>query len=239
MTSFPDGSSPATSNVRGAEYPRVHPDLRVTFRLHAPNAQKVQVQPGGNDNGLGTGPFDMVRGEDGFWTVTTPPAVPGFHYYWLLVDGVAVNDPASETYFGYDRQTSGVEVPEQGVDFYDAQDVPARRGAGRAGTIRGRPAHGGEPMSTPRRIMTRAPGRATRCSICSMARERMSGGGRTQGRANFILDNLIAAGKARPMIVVMDCGYTFPVRVPFGAAPTVQELSSRSARSSETCSSLI
>jgi len=46
----------------------------------------------------------------------------------------------------------------------------------------------------------------------------------TQGRANFILDNLIAAGKARPMIVVMDCGYTFPIRVPFGAVPTVQEL---------------
>ena len=48
-----DDSVPATSNVPGAQYPRVHPDLRVSFRLRAPNAQKVQVQPGGGDNGLG------------------------------------------------------------------------------------------------------------------------------------------------------------------------------------------
>ena len=51
-------------------------------------------------------------------------AVPGFHHHWLVVDGVAVNDPGCETYFGYGRQTSGVEVPEEGVDFYDAQEVP-------------------------------------------------------------------------------------------------------------------
>ena len=82
------------------------------------------MQLGGNGNGLGAGPLDVVRGEDGFWGVTTPPAVPGFHYYWLDVDGVAVNDPSSETYFGYGRQTSGVEVPEQGLDFYDVKDVP-------------------------------------------------------------------------------------------------------------------
>jgi enterochelin esterase family protein len=47
----------------------------------------------------------MVRGKDGFWTVTTPPAAPGFHYYSLLVDGVAVNDPASDTDLGCDKQT--------------------------------------------------------------------------------------------------------------------------------------
>ena len=67
----------------------------------------------------------MEKADDGTWTVTTPPAVPGFHYYWLLVDGVtAVNDPGSETYFGYGKPTSGVEVPEDGVDFYDDKDVP-------------------------------------------------------------------------------------------------------------------
>src|SRR5215470_19146018 len=91
-----DDAKPASSNVPRAEYPRVHPDGRVTFRLKAPEAKKVQVQPGGSDNGLGKGPFDMERGDDGTWTVTTPPAVPGFHYYWLVVDGVAVNDPGSE-----------------------------------------------------------------------------------------------------------------------------------------------
>src|SRR5262249_24847086 len=113
-----DDSQPAPSNVRGARYPRVHSDLRVTFQVKAPDARKVQVRPGGDDNGLGKGPFDMVRGEGGVWAVTTPPAVPGFHYYWLLIDGVAVNDPSSETYFGWGRQTSGVEVPQKGVDFY-------------------------------------------------------------------------------------------------------------------------
>ena len=90
-----DDSRPASSNVRGAEYPRVHPDSRVAFRLKAPGARKVQVQPGGADNGLGKGPLDMTRGADGVWAVTTPPAVPGFHYYWFLVDGVPVNDPGS------------------------------------------------------------------------------------------------------------------------------------------------
>jgi hypothetical protein len=44
-------------------------------------------------------------------------------YYWLLIDGVAVNDPSSQTYFGYGMPTSGVEVPEPGVDFYDIKDV--------------------------------------------------------------------------------------------------------------------
>src|SRR6267143_5525781 len=74
---------PATSNVPGAQYPRIHPDLRVSFRLRAPQAQKVQVQPGGGDNGLGKGPFDMTKADDGVWNVTIPPSVPGFHCYWF------------------------------------------------------------------------------------------------------------------------------------------------------------
>src|ERR1700734_2073433 len=118
-----DDSKPATSNVPRAQYPRVHPDRRVTFRMKAADAKQVRVQPGGADNGLGKGPYDMERDGDGNWTVPTPPAVPGFHYYWLLVDGVAVNDPGSETYFGYGRPTSGLEVAEKDVDFYDAKDV--------------------------------------------------------------------------------------------------------------------
>ena len=87
----PADSKPATSNVRGAQYPRVSSDLRVTFRVKAPDAQKVQLHPGGD--GLGKENLDMVKGADGFWTVTTAPAVPGFHYYWFIVDGADVNDP--------------------------------------------------------------------------------------------------------------------------------------------------
>ena len=121
-----DDSKPAVSNVPGAQYPRIHPDLRVTFRVNAPEAQKVQVKPGGD--GLGKGPYDMVRDDSGVWTVTTPPAVPGFHYYFLLVDGFQCNDPGSQTYFGWNTETSGVEVPDK-VDFYEPKEVTARRGA--------------------------------------------------------------------------------------------------------------
>src|SRR5262245_52484774 len=119
-----DDSKPASTNVRGAEYPRVHSDGRVSFRLKAPDAKRVSLQPGGADNGLGKGPMEMTRSTDGTWTITTPPAVPGFHYYWFVVDGVAMNDPGSETFFGWGKQTSGVDVPEKGVDFYDVKDVP-------------------------------------------------------------------------------------------------------------------
>ena len=116
-----DDSKPASSNVPGAQYPRIHADLRVTFRVNAPAAQKVQVKPGGD--GLGKSPYDMVRDDKGVWTVTTPPAVPGFHYYFLLVDGFQCNDPGSQTYFGWNTETSGVEVPDK-VDFYEPKEVP-------------------------------------------------------------------------------------------------------------------
>src|SRR5512147_3214947 len=86
-------SQPASSNVMGAEYPRVHADNRVTFQLKAHAAQKVQVQvPGAR--------YDMTKGDGGVWTVTTPPLIHGFHYYSLVVDGVAVNDPGSHAFFG-------------------------------------------------------------------------------------------------------------------------------------------
>ena len=117
----PDDSKPAASNVPGSAYPRIHSDLRVTFRVNAPNAQKVQIKPGGD--GLGKGPYDMTRDDKGVWTVTIPPAVPGFHYYFLLVDGFQCNDPGSQTYFGWNTETSGVEVPDK-VDFYEPKNVP-------------------------------------------------------------------------------------------------------------------
>jgi enterochelin esterase-like enzyme len=201
-----DDFQPATSNVRGAQYPRIHPDLRVTFRLKAPDAKKVQLQPGGADNGLGKGPYDLQRGDDGVWTVTTPPAVPGFHYYWLLVDGVAVSDPASETYFGWGKQTSGVEIPEKGVDFYDAKDVPH-------GEVRVRWYHSQVTGAWRRAYVYTPPGYDSNPRARYPVLYLQHGAGEderawsTQGRMNFILDNLLASNKARPMLVVMDQGY--------------------------------
>ena len=197
-------STPAPSNVGNAEYPRIAPDRRVTFRLKAPKAQQVQLHGGA---GLVEAPLDLVRGDDGTWTVTTPPAVPGFHYYWFGVDGLNVNDPASYTYFGWGRETSGIEVPEPGVDFYDAKETVPH------GEVRARWYH------------SRITGKWRRAHVCTPADYDtavnvrypvlylLHGAGENergwieQGRVNFILDNLIAAGQAKPMILVVDSGY--------------------------------
>ena len=90
----------------------------MTFRIKAPDAQKVVF-----------GFFDSQRypakkGEDGFWTATTEPQVPGFHYYRVFIDGAEVNDPASQTFYGTGKDASGIEIPEKGVDFYLPKDVP-------------------------------------------------------------------------------------------------------------------
>lgn len=113
--------SPAASNVPGASGPRVYPDRRVSFELSAPGAHSVLVAGG---DGLGHGPFPMTKSADGVWRVTLPPVVPGFHYYWFILDGVAVSDPASDTYFGYGKEVSGLEVPDPQGDFYSVKAVP-------------------------------------------------------------------------------------------------------------------
>ena len=113
-----DGFQPAATNVTNAQYPRLSANGRAEFRIKAPSAQKIQVQ-------VGTlAAIDMVKGEDGVWTVTTPPLVPGFHYYYLTIDGVTVDDPASHTFYGVGKDSSGIDVPEPGVDFYSIKDVP-------------------------------------------------------------------------------------------------------------------
>ena len=207
MTQAPvDDSRPASSNVLNAQYPRVHADNRLTFRLMAPNAQKVQLQPGGADNGLGKGPIDMTRDEKGLWSITLPSAVPGFHYYWFVVDGLNVNDPGSETYFGWGRQTSGIEVPEPGADYYDLRNVPHGQVRLRLyeSKITGawRQAYVYTPPDYDANTKTRFPVLYLQHGAGENATSWTK-----QGRAHLILDNLIAAGKAKPMIVVMDTGY--------------------------------
>ena len=204
---------PADSNVRGAEFPRIHPDRRVTFQLKAPAAQKVEMMPGGGVNGLGKGPFPMSRAADGTWTATIGPVQPGFHYYWFLVDGVAANDPGSETFFGWGKQSSGLEVPDPALDFYDAKDVPH-------GDVRLHWYHSATTGKTRRIYVYTPPGYdaspRTRYPVLYL----QHGAGESerawtmQGRANFILDNLIAAGKALPMIVVMENGYATKAGAP-------------------------
>ena len=199
-----DDSHPASTNIGNAAYPRIHSDLRITLQLKAPDVKKVSVV---GNFGLGKGgPWEMERGDGGVWTVTTPPVIPGFHYYKLSLDGAEVNDPASDTFFGTGRPTSGIDIPEPGVDFYDAKDVPH-------GEVRSR-WYKSSVTNQVRHIMVYTPpdydaDGNKRYPVLYL----QHGGGEDetgwmrQGHVNFILDNLIAAGKAKPMIVVMEKGY--------------------------------
>jgi enterochelin esterase-like enzyme len=196
-------SSPAASNVPGAGSPRIYPDRRVSFELLAPGAHSVEVAGG---DGLGHGPFPMTRSADGFWRVTLPPVVPGFHYYWFVLDGVAVDDPGSKTYFGYGKEVSGLEVPDPQGGFYALKAVPHGEvrehwywsrvtGAWRRALVYTPPGYDANPT------------RRYPVLILQHGYGEDETGWTRQGRAQFILDNLIAAGKAKPMIVVMDRGY--------------------------------
>jgi enterochelin esterase family protein len=109
---------PAESNVWGAEYPRVDGTGKVEIRIKAPEATKVRVN-------FWSGPkAEMTKQPDGFWTFTTPPLVPGLHYYSLVIDGADVADPGSHAFFGGGRHASAVEVPEPGSTYYAIQKVP-------------------------------------------------------------------------------------------------------------------
>src|SRR6187200_926122 len=110
---FPAGTIRASTNVVGQDWPRVDAERRVYFRIRAPEAQSIRV--------LGA---NLTKGEDGFFTATTAPQDPGFHYYQMTVDGVAVADPNSESFYGAGNVRSGIEIPEPGVDFYEIKNVP-------------------------------------------------------------------------------------------------------------------
>ncbi len=199
-----DEGKPSATNLPNAQYPRVHDDGRATFRLKAPDAKKVQVF---TNYGLGPrGHWDMTKGDDGLWTFTSPKIVPGFHYYGFLVDGVLMNDPGTDTYFGTSKPTSGIEIPEKGVDFFHAKDVPHGevRSKWYKSTVTGQNRH--IQVYTP-------PGYDADASKKYPVLYLQHGGGEDetgwvkQGHMNFILDNLIAEKKAVPMIVVMEKGY--------------------------------
>ncbi len=229
-----DDSRPAPTNVRGAEYPRVHSDYRVTFRLQAPEARKVQLEPNATGwvaNGLGKAPYDMVRGGDGVWSVTTPPVVPGFHLYEFLVDGLPVNDPGSETFMnglgdGQSRAVSGIEVPEKGVNFYLPQDVP--HGVVQELWYRSKV------TAEWRRVFVYTPPEYDRQVRVRYPVLYLQHGGTEdetgwvrQGRVSFIMDNLLAAKKAVPMLVVMENGYADTPGETSRARYDAQDLASR------------
>jgi len=186
---------PSTLNVPGAQYPCVYSDNRVTFRLAAPDAKNVQVR-------LGRA-YDMTRGAGGVWSVTIPPQVVGFHYYTLAVDGVQVADPASKTFFGSGWENSGIEIPEQSVDYYSAKDVPhgdvRQRWYPSKVTGKWRRCYVYTPPDYDNNVKARYP---VLYLLHGWGEDEQ--GWHVQGHVDFIMDNLIAAKKAKPMLIVMD-----------------------------------
>jgi len=191
----PADCKPSALNIPSAPYPCILPDNRAMFRVVAPNAQKVTVR-------LGPG-FDMSKGPDGLWYVTTTPLVVGFHYYTLSIDGAVVADPATRTFFGSGFDNSGIEVPEPDAGFYSLKEVP--HGQVRQCwyyskvTAAWRRAY----IYTPPDYDTRAKARYPVLYLFHGWGENEQGW-HVQGHVDLMMDNLIAENKARPMIIVMD-----------------------------------
>ena len=195
-TDFPVNTKPASTNLVGVQYPRVDAERQVYFRINAPQAQSVVVTLGN---------LALTKGEDGFWTGVTKPQDPGFHYYNIKVDGVEVADPSSEMFYGSSKLMAGIEVPEAGVDFYDIKNVPhgevnsvwyfaKSTGEHRHAYIYTPPGYGKD-INKQYPVLYLQHG---------MGEDRRAWS--NQGRANFIMDNLIAEGKAVPFIIVMEDG---------------------------------
>lgn len=212
---------PAETNVPQAQYPRVDPhSRRVQFRIEAPKARRVQVMIGGG--GGETPQMDLAKQPDGSWVLTTPPIVEGFHYYPVYIDGFEANDPGSRTFFGEGRDMSGIEIPSPlaSDSFYQMRDVPH-------GQVREHAYFSSVTRAWRRIIVYTPPGydhepdkRYPVLYLQHGAGEDETGWTR-QGRAQVILDNLIASGEAKPMIIVMAYGYA---KFPDVAAPDLSKL---------------
>ena len=190
---FPEGSYSPVTNVNRNGFPRVLKDNSVMFRTMAPQATDVKVDICGSK-------YDMVKDEKGAWSVTIPPQVPGFHYYFLTVDGVQVVDPASQTFYGCSRWSSAIEIKEAGTDDFEVQNVAH----GEVRTVN----YYSKVDEAWRPLMIYTPAGYNESKEDYPVVYIQHGGGEDhrgwmeQGRTAQIMDNLIAAGKAVKMIVV-------------------------------------
>jgi enterochelin esterase-like enzyme len=207
-----DTAHPSPYNLYGAQYPRIEADSRVTFRFNAPNAQKVQVS-------IVNVPFGMVKGEDGVWSYTSEPQDKGYHNYWMIVDGTVVVDPSCNAFIGYSHMCNGFEIPDPEGGFYALKDVPH-------GNVLIRN-YFSKVAGSWRHIFVYTPpdyekNGKSRYPVLYL----QHGGGEDErvwiemGRTNLILDNLIAEGKVRPFIVVMETSAVGP-QFPMGPRPAV------------------
>lgn len=192
---------PSSVNQQGKQYPQVNSEGRVRASILAPQANKVQLDLGGVK-------YDMVKDEKGVWIGESAPQDEGFHYYQLNIDGASVPDPGTLYFYGAGRLGSGIEIPASDQDFFALKDVP----------------HGlvseniyfSKLTNSFRRCFVYTPANynentKTRFPVLYLQHGSFEDetGWAVQGKANLILDNLIASKKATPMIVVMDNGYAY------------------------------
>lgn len=223
LLSFPflsigqDGGTPASTNIPGQKYPMILSDNRVVFRVKAPTANKLQIDLGKK--------YDMVKDTGGYWMVTTDPIGEGFHYYSLIADGIALCDPASQSYYGMGRMASGIDIPDTDMEYYQPKDVPH-------GQVRSVNYYSNITKAWRRAFVYTPPDYDIQPAKRYPVMYLQHGGGEdetgwpNQGKMDFILDNLIAEGKAKPMIVVMERGYASDPSRPL---PTGTDMASRMA----------
>ena len=208
----------AETTIEGNQFPKVDKQNRAYFYINAPQARKVVVD-------ICSKKYDMQSdGKGGFMAVTDPLPV-GFHYYFMNVDGINFIDPATETYFGCNRESGGIEIPEgpEGDYYRPQQGVPT-------GCVRSIYYFSKE-QNKWRHAMVYTP---AEYEIAKNAKKRYPvlylqhgmGEGETswtlQGKMQHIMDNSIAKGEAVPMIVVMESG---DIKAPFGGGSNRQGMS--------------
>ncbi len=212
QTPQPDAATALSTNVQGAQYPQMTPDRRVTFRLRAADATKVQIRVEMPKSVT----LDLQKGDGGYWTGTTEPLAPGFWYYSVIVDGFTTLDPSSKTFFGYGRECSGIEIPGSDSALWDIDDVPR-------GTLRD-VWYFSRSTSAWRRAKVYTPpdyDKAPLARFPVLYLQHGAGENETswsnQGRETFIMDNLYSINtSAKQMLIVNDNGIV-PARTP--AAP--------------------
>lgn len=184
----------AETNVRSSRYPLILEDGRVVFRIKAPEAKYVKVDLGKK--------YDMAKNSEGVWETTTDSLSEGIHYYSLIIDGVSVADPASESFFGMSRMASGIEIPFKGDSIYAVRNVPH-------GEIRMKRYYSTVFKSWRRFFIYTPAGYDENSTTKYPVLYLIHGGGEDergwaeQGKTDLIMDNLLAAKKAKPMLIVM------------------------------------
>jgi enterochelin esterase family protein len=210
-------AAPQAARPAPLKSPEIHPDRTVTFRLRAPNASEVTV------NGSWDGGTDikMTKDGEGVWSATVGPLAPQLWGYWFMVDGVKALDPSNgETQRDGSRYDNLLMISGPESEWWDFKDVPH-------GTVQAVWYPSPTLKMDRRRMMVYLPPGYEDGTQKYPVLYLLHGGGGdedawlTMGRANIIMDNLIAAKKARPMIVVMPNGNaTQSVSQGFGFGPT-------------------